>query len=104
MKVLCNFLGEQYSAELFEVAPNNDPGKTPLVHAPLKPDNAGKWRSKMSALQIKAFESVAGNTLRESGYDLMTSAKRPTFLVKTAYRLHNQLLTAYWRRAKQNRT
>lgn len=103
MKTLCAFLGEEFSDELFDVTAVDDPGKTPLVHKPLRADNAGKWRSKMSAAQIRAFESVSGKTLREFGYELATSAPPPSMLVKVAYRLHNQLLTGFWRRAKQYR-
>lgn len=103
MKVLCEFLGEDYSAELFEVKPIDNPSKTPLVHRPLKADNAGKWRSKMTAWQVRAFESVAGKTLIEFGYELMTPGKPPTLPEKAAYRMHNRLLTAYWRLAKQKR-
>ncbi len=100
MQALCEFLGEPYSAGMFAVSPVDDPGKTPLVHEPLKVDNAGKWRTRMSAAQIRAFESVAGNTLRELGYELTTSAQPPRLAVKAAYRLHNNLLTAYWQRSK----
>lgn len=103
MKTLCDFLGEEYSAELFDVEAVDDPGKTPLVHKPLQADNAEKWRRRMSANQIRAFESVSGKTLREFGYELATSATPPSMLVKAAYRLHNQLLTGFWRRAKQYR-
>lgn len=104
MKRLCAFLGEEFSAELFDVTPVDDPGKTPLVHQPLQADNAGKWRSRMSASQIRAFESVAGTTLDEFGYALLTAGKPPALAVKAAYRLHNQLLTAFWRRAKPKRS
>lgn len=100
MRQLCDFLGETYSPELFAVASVDDPGKTPLVHAPLKADNAGKWRSRMSAAQVRAFESVAGDTLRELGYELTTAGTPPALAVKAAYRLHNRLLTGFWRRAK----
>jgi hypothetical protein len=93
MKTVCAFLGEAYSAELFEVAAVDTPGKTPLVHRPLKADNIEKWRTKMTASQIKAFESVAGKTLREFGYELITPAKPPALAVKAAYRLHNKILT-----------
>lgn len=101
MQRLCTFLGEAYSAELFAVTSVDDPGKTPLVHAPLKADNAGKWRSKMTPAQIRAFESVAGRTLREFGYDLVTSGEPPALAVKAAYRLHNTMLTHFWKRARR---
>lgn len=104
MKKLCAFLGEDYSADLFDVATADGPSKTPLVHKPLQADNAGKWRGKMTQSQIEAFEGVAGNTLREFGYDLISPCKPPAFATKAAYRLHNKLLTAYWRRAMQKRT
>jgi hypothetical protein len=104
MRKLCAFLGEAYSAELFEVASVDGPSKTPLVHKPLQADNAGKWRSKMSTSQILAFEGVAGKTLREFGYDLISPGTPPALVTKAAYRLHNKLLTAFWRRAKQKRT
>lgn len=72
-----------------------------LVHEPLKTDNAGKWRSKMTLFQIKAFESVAGKTLRAFGHDLITPAKPPSPVIKAAYRLHNKLLTVFRWRAKK---
>lgn len=101
MRTLCDFLGETYSADIFTVSPVDNPGKTPLVHKPLQTDNSGKWRYRMKPKQIHAFESVAGNTLRELGYELGTAAEPPSFIRKVAYRLHNKLLTGYWRRVKQ---
>lgn len=104
MRQLCAFLGEAYSEALFEVASAGGPAsKTPLVHKPLQADNAGKWRSRMTAPQIRAFEGVAGKTLRELGYELATPAVPPTLPTKAAYRLHNKLLTAFWRRARKKR-
>lgn len=100
MKRICDFLGEAYTSDLFDVVSVDDPGKTPLVHEPLKASNDGKWRTKMSAFQINAFESVAGNTLRQFGFDVITSARPPSLIVKAAYRLHNKLLTAFWKRFK----
>ncbi|WP_296631020.1 sulfotransferase [Thiobacillus sp. SCN 63-57] len=101
MQRICTFLGEPYSAELFAVTSVDDPGKTPLVHEPLKADNAGKWRSKMTPAQIRAFESVAGKTLREFGYDLVTPGMPPALAVKAAYRLHNKVLTRFWKRTRR---
>jgi hypothetical protein len=54
----------------------------------------------MSAFQIRAFESVAGNTLHKFGFEVITPAKPPSLIVKAAYRLHNMLLTAFWKRLK----
>ena len=104
MRRICDFLGIEYTSGLFEMESVDDPGKTPLVHEPLKANNAGKWRSKMSAAQIKAFESVAGGTLRQFGYELMTEAKPPSWITKAAYRLHNTILTAFRKRLKAKRS
>lgn len=103
MKTICDFLGETYSEALFDVAPVEAPGKTPLVHQPLKVENVGKWRVRMTPRQIRAFESVAGKTLSQFGYELMTDGKSPSLPIKAAYRLHNRLMNAYWRSDKTNR-
>lgn len=79
----------------------NAQGKTPLVLDPLKAGNAGKWRSKMTPAQIRAFESAAGRMLREFGYDLVTPGEPPALAVKAAYRLHNKLFTHFWKRARR---
>lgn len=103
MQNLCAFLGEEYFSTLFDVRPVENPGKTPLVHQPLKAENVGKWRQKMSAWQIRTFESAAGDTLRRFGYEPATSACPLPLPFKAAYRLHNRIMTAYWRcrRGKQ---
>lgn len=104
MKTVCTFLGEAYSAALFDVAAVDAPGKTPLVHQPLDADNIGKWRTKMTASQIRAFESVAGKTLREFDYELLTPAKPPALAIKAAYRVHNRIFTGLERRTKKKKT
>jgi hypothetical protein len=104
MKRLCAFLGETFSDDLFDVAPVDDPGKTPLVHKPLQAENAGKWRSRMRAAQVRAFEGVAGKTLQAFGYPLQSAGAPPSLAVKAAYRLHNLVLTAFWRRVKRMHT
>lgn len=100
MKTLCNFLGETYSDTIFDVNPVDNPGKTPLVHQPINASNAEKWRTLMSPSQIKAFESVAGDTLRQCGYELTDLDQPPSVPVKVAYRLHNRLMSTYWRHIK----
>lgn len=98
LRRICQFLGEEYLDSLLDVEAVADPGKTPLVHKPIKADNAGKWRQKMTPGQIRAFEAAAGGTLTRFGYELATDDK-PLFPgLATAYRLHNRLVTAYWRR------
>lgn len=97
MQKLCAFLGEEYSSHLFDVHAVDDAGKTPLVHQPIKADNAGKWRKKMSPRQIRAFESAAGDTLRRFSYELATSARLLPLPTRAAYRLHNRFMLGWHR-------
>lgn len=101
MQKLCAFLGEEYSNTLFDVRAVENPGKTPLVHQPLKAENAGKWRKEMTAWQIRTFESAAGDTLCRFGYELATSDRPLLLPLRAAYRLHNRVMTAYWQRRKK---
>lgn len=97
LRRICEFLGEEYLDKLLDVEAVDEPGKTPLVHQPIKPDNAGKWRQKMTSLQVRVFEAAAGDTLSRFGYELATH-EGPLFPgLATAYRLHNRIATAYWR-------
>lgn len=102
MQKLCAFLGEEYSSTLFDVRPVENPGKTPLVHQPIKAENAGKWRQKMSTWQIRIFESVASDTLRRFGYELITSGHPLSLPMRAAYRLHNRVISMYWQRVRRN--
>jgi hypothetical protein len=50
-------------------------GKTPLLQQPVQPDNADKWRTRMTCPQIRIFESAAGDTLARFGYPLRRAPK-----------------------------
>ena len=97
LRRVCEFLGEPYTDGLLDVQPVENPGKTPLVHQPIKPDNAGKWRQNMSAWQIRVFEAAAGDTLSRFGYELASDARPLMPGLSTAFRLHNRLVSAYSR-------
>jgi hypothetical protein len=101
LKMLCGFLEEEYSSALLDIHQVKDAGMTPLVHQPIKADNAGKWRTRMSARQIRIFESVAGDTLRKFNYELMTHARPLSLPMRMFYRLHNAL-AIYWHQWKGN--
>jgi hypothetical protein len=102
MKRLCAFLNEDYDSTLFDVAPNATPGKTPLVHKPIKAENANKWRERMSRYQVYVFESAAHATLQQAGYALSTTARPLPLPVRAAYRLHNAAMRGL-NRSKQGR-
>ena len=101
MQKLFSFLGEEYYDHLFDTRESSNPGKTPLVHKPIQPDNTGKWRQRLTPGQIRVFEGAAGNTLAKFGYEIHTSTKPLSIIVRTAYRLHNKLIRAYWRRRQE---
>jgi hypothetical protein len=41
-----------------------------LATRPPQPDRLARWRTKMSAQDVAAFESIAGELLSELGYEL----------------------------------
>lgn len=100
MQKVCAFLAEEYSSNLFNIQSVSveNAGKTPLVYQPIKAENAGKWRTKMTSRQIRVFESAAGDTLLHFGYELATSDRPLPLSLRAAYRLHNQLARNYWGR------
>lgn len=101
LQKLYAFLGENFTDALLDYKKAGQAGKTPLVSQPLKPDNAEKWRQKMKPGQIKIFEAAAGQTLRDFGYALATDARSIHLPLRAAYRLHNRVMSAYWRRMRK---
>lgn len=95
MKKICAFLGEDFDHSLINFEKSSIAGKTPLLQKDVQKDNAGKWRKKMTRGQIRVFESAAGDTLRENGYELATSARKFPLPVRAAFRMHNRLINWY---------
>ena len=93
MSRICAFLGEEFSESLVNFRKSGQVGKTPLLQQPVQPDNAGKWRTRMTRPQIRIFESAAGDTLARFGYPLETSARRMPLPVRAAFRGHNWFVT-----------
>lgn len=68
---LCEFLGEEFSEKVIDFQKSRDPKtKTPLLKQGLQESNREKWRTSMSPRQIRTFESIAGGTLQDCGYEL----------------------------------
>jgi hypothetical protein len=97
---ICGFLGEEYCETLFDVRPDDSPGKTPLVHQPIKADNSGKWRVALTPWQTRIFESAAGNTLKRFGYPLCTSPYRLPLVLRALYRGHNRIMNLFIRKLR----
>lgn len=92
MRRICDFLHEEFSDSLVNYKKSGEAGKTPLLQKPIQKDNAQKWRTKMTPWQIKVFESAAGDTLAQNGYELLTSAKRFALPLRALFRLHNKVV------------
>jgi hypothetical protein len=73
---LCDFLEVDFDPAMLNFKPSGEAGKTPLLLAPVRADNAGKWRQRMNLRQLRTFEGGAASTLRRFGYELATSGKR----------------------------
>ena len=94
---ICHFLHEEYSDSLLEFKKAGIAGKTPLLQKPVQKDNQDKWRTAMTAGQIELFESAAGESLNKFGYALTSSARRKPLLIRALYRVHNSVLSRWYR-------
>jgi len=74
----------------------------------LNRNNTGKWKKQLSARQIRMFERVAGNTLEQYGYDVVTPSDLRTpvgrveariFWMQNIYRQSLTTSAEYYRRA-----
>lgn len=100
LQKICQFLGETYSPALLSYKKPPETTHT-LLHKPLQKDNSDKWRRRMTQQQIRIFESAAGDTLKEFGYDLVTSREPFPKPVRAIFRLHN-LVFGWWNRNKKS--
>jgi hypothetical protein len=96
LQKMYSFLNEDYTDEMLNYKRAGEAGKTPLVSQPLKPDNAEKWRKKMTNGQIRLFEAAAGTTLSNFGYGLATDDGPLALPHRALLRLHNMALRK-WR-------
>jgi hypothetical protein len=97
LRLICNFLGVEFVANMTDYEKSPDGGKTPLLEGPLDPHNAGKWRRRMSQRQVQLFEGGAGHTLENFDY-ACAEPIRPLWLgTRVAMRWHNALATWVYR-------
>ncbi|NES68432.1 MAG: hypothetical protein F6K24_25960 [Okeania sp. SIO2D1] len=59
-----------------------------LVHQPINPSRVCAWKTELSQGQIADFESVAGEILKELGYEI-AGAKVPLWLKGTRLVVQN---------------
>ncbi len=102
LEEVCAYLNIPFSENVVDFKKSGMAGKTPLLQQPVQASNAEKWRSAMSAPQIRIFEGAVGPTLQRFHYPLTTSARRHPLPLRAAWRWHNAL-AAQWHRAQQSR-
>jgi hypothetical protein len=71
LRRICGFAGLEYEADMVDYAGNVDVSAKPHQQRLTKPPTKGvrDWRTEMSAGDVAAFERVAGDLLRELGYE-----------------------------------
>lgn len=94
---VCDFLSIDFVEAIMDYRKAGMAGKTPLVQKAVQKDNSQKWRTEMSAAQVKNFESGAGRSLVRFGYPLVGTGSRLPLPVRAWFRLHNKLHTDWQR-------
>lgn len=90
---LCEFLGEKYSDKIIDFEKSTDPKtKTPLLKQGLQESNREKWRASMRPRQIKTFESIAGDTLLDCGYELAYRRRALNPIDRTINDIHQRVM------------
>jgi hypothetical protein len=71
LRRVCTFAGLEYEPAMADYAGNVDVSAKPHQQRLLQPPTRGvrDWRAQMSAADVTAFERVAGDLLRELGYE-----------------------------------
>ena len=71
LRRICDFAGLEYEPAMADYAGNVDVSAKPHQQRLLQPPTSGvrNWRTEMSPEDVASFEHVAGDTLRELGYE-----------------------------------
>lgn len=59
-------------------------------------DNSSKWRTRMSAEDLRVYEAVAGEALRAGGYDCVSDAPRVSAAERARFECSELARKAYW--------
>lgn len=91
VRKICGFLGEEFTPNLLafhslgKAYPTDRQNQQNLSKPPLT-NNIQKWRTEMSARELRIFEAVAGSTLERYGYESQLATPRISALEATQYR------------------
>jgi len=90
---ICEFLGEAFSEKVIDFQKSRDPRtKTPLLKQGLQEGNREKWRTSMTPRQIRTFESIAGDTLKDCGYELVYPMHPLSPLERVISEIHQRVM------------
>ena len=95
---ICRFLGEEFTDKIVQYRTSSTPGKTPLLLKPIQPDNACKWKNKMTKRQQTTFEAVAWDLLKRNGYETTGEKRDISFIEKFLSRFHNSFCNLIYRK------
>ncbi len=76
LRGLCEFMGQEYRTEMMNYHESSEAGRTATAGAmwanvgqPVKSDNSRKYLTQATPEELSIFESVAGSSLSELGYE-----------------------------------
>ena len=81
LRRICEFLGEPFDPAMLtfyrdDTAYPTDPRNLDRLRQPVLPDNTQKWRTGLTARELRIFEAVAGVALERYGYARGASGAR----------------------------
>jgi hypothetical protein len=73
LRRICDFVGEQFTPAMLtfyreDVAARADRHNAENLRSPILSHNVGKWRTQMTARELRIFEALAGDALEQYGY------------------------------------
>ncbi|MDA9981317.1 sulfotransferase [Gammaproteobacteria bacterium] len=77
VKRLCEYLQVDFSSSVINYKKSTYSGRSGEPHnlqKDIQKNNQSKWKKKMSPKQLSIFEAIAGNTLRDCGYELQNDS------------------------------
>ena len=87
IRQVCDFLGIAYKDDMLDFYKSNESKNTAEagvmwenLKKPIIRNNFGKFRQVLSSFDIEVFETVAGETLKKLGYDLVTAGNYTNLL------------------------
>ena len=70
MERVCRFAGIDFDASMLSLSKPSEVAGDAGGMREVKRDNAGKYRSRMDAVTLRRIEAIAGDVLRDAGYEV----------------------------------